>query len=188
MTHGQYRLIVDTRSTIEDILKQYAKATSYAQPDALKAQQLLLQSIRTITALQERYERYEHWFRKAWLSENQGYWLDNAAAPYRKKITDLQALRKNLETAADNVLKTHSLPSAASLRLNIAVNDRFYFKNWMLGGPFPLADTSLPSFLYSENAEYDIPYAGNFHTFLAKPIAGKSFLRWMEELLIRCIL
>lgn len=174
-TIGQYKLIVDTRYLIEDVLKKYSEAKLYVSSDPLKACRILKQSISDINGLLKRYDRYKLWFQKSWLEENQYYWLDNAVAPYEKKINDLITLRKNLESVVKGVIKNENMPPPDSIQLHIVINSRFYFKNWMLGGAFPLPDTNLPTFLYSENNEYNVPPSpGDFTHY-----RGQSY-RWQK--------
>ncbi|HEX2848350.1 MAG TPA: glycoside hydrolase family 20 zincin-like fold domain-containing protein [Chitinophagaceae bacterium] len=171
---GQYKLIIDTRVVIAGIVKKYADATLSA--NAAKAEGLLQECIDAASALQKRYAAHAEWFRKSWLSENQLYWLDKTMEPYNKKRNDLLQLRQQLRAAHTAIAAHHTIPPASALRLNITVSDRFYFKNWMVGGPFPLADKSeLPGFLYSSNKEYDKPPSpGDFTHYL-----GKTY-RWQK--------
>ena len=173
---GQYRLIVDTRSILERVVKQYNEAAGIAATDTRKAQALLNESAKAVDALQKRYAAHSEWFRKAWLSENQTYWLDKAMEPYEKKKNDLAFLNLELREASAAAV-THSIPPPSALRLGIIVSDRFYFKNWMLGGPFPLADKKeLPGFLYSSNREYDKPPSpGDFTHYLGKTYRWQKF-------------
>lgn len=171
---GQYKLIIDTRVTIADIAKKYAEAAMSA--NAAKTKGLLQESIDAANTLQKRYAMHAEWFRKSWLSENQLYWLDKTMEPYNKKRNDLLQLQQQLTAARAEIASHHAIPPASALRLNITVSDRFYFKNWMVGGPFPLADKSeLPGFLYSSNKEYDKPPSpGDFTHYL-----GKTY-RWQK--------
>lgn len=171
---GQYKLIIDTRVTIADIAKKYAEAAMSA--NAAKTKGLLQESIDAANTLQKRYATHAEWFRKSWLSENQLYWLDKTMEPYNKKRNDLLQLQQQLTAARAEIASHHAIPPASALRLNITVSDRFYFKNWMVGGPFPLADKSeLPGFLYSSNNEYDKPPSpGDFTHYL-----GKTY-RWQK--------
>lgn len=171
---GQYKLIIDTRVAIADIVKKYAEAAISA--NAVKTKGLLQESIDAANTLQKRYEAHAEWFRKSWLSENQLYWLDKTMEPYNKKRNDLLQLQQQLTAARAEIASHHAIPPASALRLNITVSDRFYFKNWMVGGPFPLADKSeLPGFLYSSNKEYDKPPSpGDFTHYL-----GKTY-RWQK--------
>jgi hypothetical protein len=172
---GQYQLIVDTRSVLENVVKKYNEASAFAATDIKKTQALLNESAKAIEALEKRYTAHSAWFRKAWLRENQTYWLDKAMEPYEKKRNDLAFLKLELREASANAV-THSIPPPSALRLGIMVSDRFYFKNWMLGGPFPLTDKKeLPGFLYSSNKEYDKPPSpGDFTHYL-----GKTY-RWQK--------
>lgn len=172
---GQYKLIIDTRVAIADVVKKYAEAISPAS--AAKAGILLQQSIDAINVLQKRYTTQAEWFRKSWLNENQLYWLDKTMEPYNKKRNDLLRLQQQLTAARASIAAHHNLPPASALRLNIMVSDRFYFKNWMLGGPFPLADKKeLPGFLYSSNKEYDKPPSpGDFTHYLGKTYRWQKF-------------
>lgn len=174
---GQYALIVDTRKVIENVVKQYSVLTRIAATDPVKAKLELNKAIAAVSTLQKRYVAHAEWFRRSWLGENQGYWLDKAMEPYEKKKNDLLRLQQQLTLAAANVNTDHSVPAASSIRLSIAVNDRFYFKNWMLGGPFPLADKKeLPGFLYSSNKEYDKPPSpGDFTHYLGKTYRWQKF-------------
>lgn len=171
---GQYKLIIDTRVTIADIAKKYAEAAMSA--NAAKTKGLLQESIDAANTLQKRYATHAEWFRKSWLSENQLYWLDKTMEPYNKKRNDLLQLQQQLTAARAEIASHHAIPPASALRLNITVSDRFYFKNWMVGGPFPLADKGeLPGFLYSSNKEYDKPPSpGDFTHYL-----GKTY-RWQK--------
>ncbi|TXJ23365.1 MAG: glycoside hydrolase [Chitinophagaceae bacterium] len=171
---GQYKLIIDTRVAIADIVKKYAEAAISANADKIKG--LLQESIDAANTLQKRYAAHAEWFRKSWLSENQLYWLDKTMEPYNKKRNDLLQLQQQLTAARAEIANHHAIPPASALRLNITVSDRFYFKNWMVGGPFPLADKSeLPGFLYSSNKEYDKPPSpGDFTHYL-----GKTY-RWQK--------
>lgn len=171
---GQYKLIIDTRVAIADIVKKYAEAAISANADKIKG--LLQESIDAANTLQKRYAAHAEWFRKSWLSENQLYWLDKTMEPYNKKRNDLLQLQQQLTAARAEIASHHAIPPASALRLNITVSDRFYFKNWMVGGPFPLADKSeLPGFLYSSNKEYDKPPSpGDFTHYL-----GKTY-RWQK--------
>ncbi len=171
---GQYKLIIDTRVAIADIVKKYAEAAISANADKIKG--LLQESIDAANTLQKRYATHAEWFRKSWLSENQLYWLDKTMEPYNKKRNDLLQLQQQLTAARAEIASHHAIPPASALRLNITVSDRFYFKNWMVGGPFPLADKSeLPGFLYSSNKEYDKPPSpGDFTHYL-----GKTY-RWQK--------
>ncbi|MGN6292660.1 MAG: beta-N-acetylhexosaminidase [Chitinophagaceae bacterium] len=171
---GQYKLIIDTRVAIADIVKKYTDAVLTA--NAAKAEGLLKESIDAVNILQKRYATHAEWFRKSWLSENQLYWLDKTMEPYNKKRNDLLQLQQQLTAARTAIAAHHAIPPASALRLNITVSDRFYFKNWMVGGPFPLADKSeLPGFLYSSNKEYDKPPSpGDFTHYL-----GKTY-RWQK--------
>lgn len=171
---GQYKLIIDTRVAIADIVKKYAEAAISA--NAVKTKGLLQESIDAANTLQKRYAAHAEWFRKSWLSENQLYWLDKTMEPYNKKRNDLLQLQQQLTAARAEIASHHAIPPASALRLNITVSDRFYFKNWMVGGPFPLADKSeLPGFLYSSNKEYDKPPSpGDFTHYL-----GKTY-RWQK--------
>lgn len=173
---GQYQLIVDTRSVLENVVKKYNEAVGIAVTDTKKAQTLLNESAKAVDVLQKRYVAHSDWFRKAWLRENQTYWLDKAMEPYEKKKNDLAFLNLELrEAAAASVM--HSIPPPSALRLGIIVSDRFYFKNWMLGGPFPLAEKKeLPGFLYSSNKEYDKPPSpGDFTHYLGKTYRWQKF-------------
>lgn len=174
---GQYKLIIDTRVTIAAVVKQYLQAASLAPTDVMKAGTLLQESINAISALQKRYVMHAEWFRKAWLRENQYYWLDKVMAPYDKKKSDLLQLQQKLTAARASVAAAHSVPPASALRLNVMVSDRFYFKNWMLGGPFPLADKNeLPGFLYSSNKEYNKPPSpGDFTHYQGKTYRWQKF-------------
>jgi hexosaminidase len=174
---GQYKLIIDTRVTIAAVVKQYQQTASLAPTDVMKAGNLLQESITAISALQKRYVAHAEWFRKAWLRENQYYWLDKVMEPYDKKKNDLLQLQQKLTAAKALVAANHSVPPASALRLNVMVSDRFYFKNWMLGGPFPLADKKeLPGFLYSSNKEYDKPPSpGDFTHYLGKTYRWQKF-------------
>lgn len=173
---GQYQLIVDTRSILENVVKKYNEAAGIAVTDTKKAQVLLNESAKAVEALQKRYVTHSDWFRKAWLRENQPYWLDKAMEPYEKKKTDLAFLTLRLREASAAAVM-HAIPPPSALRLGIMVSDRFYFKNWMLGGPFPLADKkALPGFLYSSNKEYDKPPSpGDFTHYLGKTYRWQKF-------------
>ncbi|MCG2615867.1 family 20 glycosylhydrolase [Terrimonas sp. NA20] len=173
---GQYQLIVDTRKVVEAVVKQYAQAASLAPQEPRQAQTLLNASVKAVSELGERYLRHAEWFRKSWLRENQEYWLDKAFEPYAKKIRDLEVLKLSLQFAAVSASE-RSIPAPSSLRLNVAVSDRFYFKNWMLGGPFPLDDKKeFPAFIYSSNKEYDKPPSpGDFTHYLGKTYRWQKF-------------
>jgi len=173
---GQYQLIVDTRSILEGVVKKYNEATVISVTDIKKAQTLLKGSAEAVDALQKRYGVLGDWFRKAWLRENQPYWLDKAMEPYEKKRNDLAFLNLELREASV-AANARSIPSPSALRLGIAVSDRYYFKNWMLGGPFPLADKKeLPGFLYSSDKEYDKPPSpGDFTHYLGKTYRWQKF-------------
>lgn len=170
---GQYKLIIDTRVAIADVGKKYTEAIA----SAASADALLRESIDAIKALQKRYAAHAEWFRRSWLSENQLYWLDKTMEPYNKKMNDLLQLQQQLTAARTSIAANHNLPPASALRLSITVSDRFYFKNWMLGGPFPLADKKeLPGFLYSSNKEYDKPPSpGDFTHYLGKTYRWQKF-------------
>ena len=174
---GQYKLIIDTRVTIAAVVKQYQQIVSLASTDVIRAGSLLQESITAVSALQKRYAAHADWFRKAWLRENQYYWLDKVMEPYDKKKNDLLLLQQELSAAKASVATSHRVPPASALRLNVMVSDRFYFKNWMLGGPFPLAETKeLPGFLYSSNKEYDKPPSpGDFTHYLGKTYRWQKF-------------
>jgi hypothetical protein len=174
---GQYTLIVDTRVVIARIVQQYQRVASIADSDPMQADALLKECIADIRFLHRRYVEHAEWFRKSWLSENQPYWLDKAMEPYEKKKNDLLALQHQLVAARNLVAARHAVAPASSLRLSISVSDRFYFKNWMLGGPFPLAEKKeLPGFLYSANKEYDKPPSpGDFTHYLGKTYRWQKF-------------
>lgn len=172
----QYQLIVDTRKVVESVVKQYSQAASIAPADPRQAQTILNTAVKNVAALAGHYLKSAEWFRKSWLRENQEYWLDRTLEPYAKKMRDLEVLKLSLQFAAASAAE-RSIPAPSSLRLNIAVSDRFYFKNWMLGGPFPLDDKkAFPGFLYSSNKEYDKPPSpGDFTHYLGKTYRWQKF-------------
>ncbi len=138
---------------------------------------MLDKSYRIINVLKTRYTFLRKDFEAAWLKENQSYWLDIVLASYDRKIADLSELSLQLKKAAVNVSAGKTLPSAADLRLDITESPNFYFQSWMLGGPFPLHDpAALPEFLYSENAEYNLPPSpGDFTHYKGKTYRWQKF-------------
>lgn len=173
----QYRLIADTRAVIAKVVSLYAEASGYVNSAPSKARNILNVCVEEIGSLQTRYTVHADLFRRLWLSENQFYWLDKALEPYERKKKDLLQLQENLKLVASNLISNRGVPTASSLRLDIAFDDRFYFKNWMLGGPFPLTDSKgLPVFLYSSEKDYNKPPSpGDFTHYLGKTYRWQKF-------------
>lgn len=172
----QYRLMITTRLTIAGVVKQYATAASMAATDPRQGAALVKACADTLRGLREGYHAAATWFRQAWLKANQPYWLDNALTPYKSKMNDLAQLETTLRRAAAALPDRRALPAAAGIRLDIMETTRNYFRNWMLGGPFPVKDYGrIPVFLYADEQEYNVPpFPGGLTRY-----QGKTF-RWQK--------
>ncbi|AXY74237.1 glycoside hydrolase [Paraflavitalea soli] len=173
----QYQIIMDTRTTLVQTVKQYQEAQGMTAARPQESKVLLLASARGIHALASRYVAMKDRYRAAWKRENQDYWLKEVLLPYDKKIADLHQLEAALLSAAANTGKQAALPPADSLRLTIAETRFSYFQNWMLTGPFPGNENSpVPAFLYAENNEYNKPPSpGDFTMYQGKTYRWHKF-------------
>jgi hypothetical protein len=164
----QYTLMLNSRMRIASVADDYRQAV-HAAPE--QASRILTQDLKVIDTLQKAYVLLRDSFRRAWLAEDQPYWLDKAQQPYDDKITALSALAQDLEQARRKALARQALPSPASVGLDIRVSPYEYFQGWMLAGPFPTrGGDSFPPFLYAEDTGYDHP-----------PTPG-SFTRWQHKM------
>jgi hypothetical protein len=172
----QYRLMIESRLRIVEIADDYKKILSSNLP-ASKSIDILKNNESIISDLVKRYESLREEFKKAWLAENQQYWLDEVMKPYDKKIADLQELKVNITNAKNNLQNGNSIPAASAVRLGIHESSSFYFQNWMLTGPFPVNDkNTFPSFLYSDTKEYDKPPSpGDFTKYQGKLYRWRKF-------------
>jgi hypothetical protein len=172
----QYRLMIESRLRIVKIANDYKKILSSNLP-ASKSIDLLKNDENIISELVKRYESLREEFTKAWLAENQRYWLDEVLKPYDKKIADLRELKENVANAEKNLQNGNSVPTASAMRLDIRESSSFYFQSWMLTGPFPVNNkNSFPSFLYSDTKEYDKPPSpGDFTKYEGKLYRWRKF-------------
>jgi hypothetical protein len=172
----QYRLMIESRVRIVKIADDYKKILSSNLP-ASKSIAILSNDENLISDLAKRYELLREEFKKAWLAENQLYWLDEVLQPYNKKISDLQDLKANIANAKTNLKNGSPVPAASAMRLGIRESSSFYFQNWMLTGPFPVNDkNTFPSFLYSDTKEYDKPPSpGDFTKYEGKLYRWRKF-------------
>ncbi len=174
-TLDQYRLIVDTRMQIMKVVRLYNNALS--APDAMLAKNTLQEANAIVKILESRHTLLKNHFKAAWLKENQPYWLNVILDGYDKKISDLNWLSGNLQKDIAALNNSSSIPLASQVRLTIKESPDYYFQNWMLGGPFPLANgEKLPSFLYSGNMEYNKPpKPGDFTHYKGKTYRWQKF-------------
>lgn len=150
----QYKLMLNTRLLIAGMVKQYADAAALMPSDTQQAIAQILACADTLHALNMRYQAAAAWFKKAWLQENQPYWLNVVLQPYQEKCAALAQLEHQLRQAAAQ----HKLPPVTATRLNIMVTNRSYFKNWMLCGPLPVKNYGdIPGFLYAPQKEDNVP-------------------------------
>ncbi len=172
----QYRIMIESRLKIVAIAADYKKILS-SNLSASQSMALLKNDENIIAGLIKRYESLREEFKKAWLNENQQYWLDVVLAPFDKKISGLSELQKNLKSVEDNLQNGTSIPQALAIRLGIQESSSFYFQNWMLTGPFPVNDEkTFPSFLYSDTKEYDKPPSpGDFTKYEGKLYRWRKF-------------
>lgn len=166
-TLQQYQLLLISRLRIAAVARDYRQSMT-ASPQ--QASSLLAHDIAVIDTLKKEYIRLRDRFRSAWLAEDQPYWLDIAQEPYDQRIDGLTQLAGYLARAREKALSHISLPSPASIRLDIRESSFDYFQGWMLAGPFPVNDASFPGFLYAEDTAYDHP-----------PTPG-DFTRWQGRL------
>jgi hypothetical protein len=172
----QYRLMIESRLRIVEIADDYKKILSSNLP-ASKSIGILKNDENVISNLVKRYESLREEFKKAWLAENQQYWLDEVLQPYNKKIADLQELKSNIENAEKHLQKGNSVSTASAVRLDIHESSSFYFQSWMLTGPFPIINkNAFPAFLYSDSKEYDKPPSpGDFTKYKGKLYRWRKF-------------
>ncbi|GAB3982388.1 hypothetical protein GCM10028806_53960 [Spirosoma terrae] len=149
---AQYTLIMDSRQILAEEADRYRQAL-LAKPAEVRKQ--VLQSANAIRQLRERYVRVQSNFKKAWLRENQLYWLDVIMAGYDVKTAALTQLETALRKIATG---TGSIPTPGEIAFDIRQTPHTYFSFWLLSGPFPSAEKgTVPAFLYSENKEYNKP-------------------------------
>jgi len=173
-TIAQYQIMMDSRRLLANQAAVYREAGRIKSTKREKARSLLLHSADSLKLLKNRYASLQNNFRQLWRAENQEYWLDVVMAPYDTKIRqlgDLENVLKNLALSAAGKLQ---LPAADQVGLSIFETPYTYFQYWLLTGPFPAeANATVPSFMYSENAEYNKPpIPGGIATY-----KGKNY-RW----------
>ncbi len=156
----QYKLMITTRLLIAGIVKEYTDAAAGMAANQQHAALKILACADTLQALNERYKAAAFWFKKAWLQQNQPYWLNVILEQYEKKSAQLAQLEQQLRRAAAQ----HQLPAISTTQLNIMVTDRSYFTNWMLCGPLPVKEYgNMPDFLYTpDETDTRPPSPGDF--------------------------
>lgn len=160
----QYQILMDSRTQLAQIADNYRHMGG-----KLNAVQLN-KDIRVVRVLADRYSQLKTTYTTLWNAENQPYWLDINLKVFDGKINDLHQLESNLQRAHDHPT---ALPPAGDINLNIKSSDSFYFQNWLLSGPFKT--TTIPAFLYSEDATYNVPpKPGDMAQY-----QGKNY-RWMK--------
>lgn len=160
----QYQLLMDSRTQLAQV------ADNYRQMGAKVNTAQLNKDIRVIAGLENRYRTLKITYTALWNAENQPYWLDVNLKVFDGKINDLHQLKSNLIGAINHPA---ALPTAGNISLNIKSSDSFYFQNWLLSGPFKT--TTVPAFLYSEDATYNVPpKPGDMAQY-----QGKNY-RWMK--------
>ncbi|GAA4432023.1 hypothetical protein GCM10023091_03520 [Ravibacter arvi] len=167
----QYALIMDLRTTLPEVALTYRKAGKAGNPgDAVK---LLQASETAVAGLTDRLEKLKTRFETAWMQENQEYWLDVVTAGYEAKLIPLRNLQASLVKARE----TRQLPDPGAIGLDISETPYTYFQYWLLAGPYPVEKAGgLPSFLYSENPEYDHPpIPGGISIFKGKDYRWRKF-------------
>ncbi len=160
----QYELMITTRLLIANMVKEYTAAT---------APEKILACADTAQALNKRYQEMAAWFKKAWLQENQPYWLNVILQQYEQKSVKLTQLEQQLRQAAAQP----KLPAISTTPLNILVTDRSYFRNWMLCGPLPVQEYgNVPDFLYTpDEADTKPPSPGDFIHYKGKIYNWQKF-------------
>ncbi|WP_215239605.1 glycoside hydrolase family 20 zincin-like fold domain-containing protein [Dyadobacter helix] len=171
---AQYTLMMDARQILAAAAARYRQAVELKPERAADAEKLVQQSADAVKSLKERYVVLKNNFRKSWLRENQPYWLDVVMATYDVKINALHGLESALLKAQKPVAGKLELPAPGEIRFDISETPHTYFTYWLLTGPFPVEkEGTVPSFLYSENEEYNKPpIPGGIATY-----EGKNY-RW----------
>ncbi|MFT4156291.1 glycoside hydrolase family 20 zincin-like fold domain-containing protein [Parafilimonas sp.] len=172
----QYRIMIESRLQTVKIAEDYKKICS-SPLSAAQAIPMLKNDEVILSGLIKKYKLLREEFRKAWLNENQYYWLDVVMKSFDKKISSLDGLQKNLKQVEEDLHNANALPAASSIGLGIRESSSFYFQNWMLTGPFPVNnENTFPSFLYSDTKEYDKPPApGDFTKYDGKLYRWRKF-------------
>ncbi|SEI45968.1 Glycosyl hydrolase family 20, catalytic domain [Dyadobacter koreensis] len=173
-TIAQYQIMMDSRQLLATQAAVYREAGRINGTRLEQARNLLIQSADSLKQLKERYVSLQNSFRQLWRAENQEYWLDVVMAPYDTKIRELGDLENVLKNSALSAAGKLQLPDADQIGLSIYETPYTYFQYWLLTGPFPAeTNATIPSFMYSENEEYDKPpIPGGIATY-----KGKNY-RW----------
>ena len=173
-TIAQYQIMMDSRQLLATQAAVYREAGRIKGTRLEQARNLLIQSADSLKQLKERYVSLQNSFRQLWRAENQEYWLDVVMAPYDTKIRELGDLENVLKNSALSAAGKLQLPDADQIGLSIYETPYTYFQYWLLTGPFPAeTNATIPSFMYSENEEYDKPpIPGGIATY-----KGKNY-RW----------
>ena len=173
-TIAQYQIMMDSRQLLASKAAVYREAGRIKGTRLEQARNLLIQSADSLKQLKERYVLLQNSFRQLWRAENQEYWLDVVMAPYDTKIRELGDLENVLKNSALSAAGKLQLPDADQIGLSIYETPYTYFQYWLLTGPFPAeTNATIPSFMYSENEEYDKPpIPGGIATY-----KGKNY-RW----------
>ncbi|WP_213087062.1 glycoside hydrolase family 20 zincin-like fold domain-containing protein [Chitinophaga agrisoli] len=170
---SQYKLMITTRLLLAGMVTEYTTATALMPANPQQASVKILACADTLQALTKRYQAAAACFKKAWLQENQPYWLNVVLEPYEKKSAALAQLEGQLRQAAAQ----HKLPDITTTHLNIMVTDRSYFRNWMLCGPLPVKQYGdVPDFLYTpDKTDKKTPSPGDFIRYAGKIYNWQKF-------------
>jgi hexosaminidase len=171
---AQYNIMMDSRVILAAEAERYRQALALKTEKPAEAKKRVLQSADALKTLRERYISIQSNFKKAWLKENQLYWLDVVMATYNVKISALAGLENALRKAASG---KSDFPPASQIGFEIYETPHTYFSYWLLSGPFPSEKAgSVPGFLYSENEEYNKPpIPGGIATYQKKNYRWHKF-------------
>ena len=163
----QYRLILACRLKMADIAGWYDKACRLQMNDRPAARALLIKARQCVSAYKSRFMALSGNFQTAWLQEDQLHGLATALGPFREKIKALNRLEQDLLDGIGLLDTNQYLLPPNRICLDVEVNTSRYFHDWLLCGPFPIADLNhLPGFLYG---------TGTDREGQAFPVPGKSF-------------
>ncbi|WAC13374.1 glycoside hydrolase family 20 zincin-like fold domain-containing protein [Dyadobacter pollutisoli] len=173
---AQYTLMMDSRKILASAAATYKQAFVWKTEKPAKAKKLVEQSADAVKRLKERYVVLKNNYRKSWLDENQPYWLDVVMGTYDVKISALAGLETELAKAVKPSGKL-VLPAPVEIGFDILETPHTFFTYWLLSGPFPSEkEGSVPSFLYSENKEYNKPpIPGGIATYKRKNYRWHKF-------------
>ena len=78
-------------------------------------------------------------FSTLWMQENRSYWLDEETKIFDRKIRSLSDLKRGIDSIAQNQA---SLPSAASMGIDVRPLNKEYFTYWLISEKFEASNVS----------------------------------------------